>query len=89
MYPVICRDAMHCVSTTGRILPDCERTRSGRSNPEEGELIVKGQTIEVSSSTKFNGTTTSFSSLTVGQKITAKGKLQTDGKINAKVIRTK
>ena len=64
------------------IIPD-------QSNPEEGELVVKGQTIEVSSSTKFNGVATKFSDLSVGQKIIAKGKLQTDGKINAKVIRTK
>ncbi len=56
---------------------------------EEGELIVKGQTIEVSSSTKFNGVATKFSDLSVGQKITAKGKLQTDGKIKARTIKTK
>lgn len=56
---------------------------------EEGEFVVKGETIEVSSSTKFKGTTTSFSGLSIGQKITAKGKLQTDGKIKARVIKTK
>ncbi|HLG29917.1 MAG TPA: DUF5666 domain-containing protein, partial [Candidatus Brocadiales bacterium] len=56
---------------------------------EEGELVVKGETIEVSSSTKFNGVATKFSGLSVGQKITAKGKLQTDGKIKARTIKTK
>lgn len=59
------------------------------SNPEEGELVVKGETIGVSSSSKFKGTTTSFSGLSVGQKITAKGKRQTDGKIKARTVKTK
>jgi hypothetical protein len=57
---------------------------------EVGRLLVKGETVVVTTQTRFKGTGASeFAELFVGQKIKLRGKRQTDGTIKAKVIRAK
>lgn len=57
-------------------------------NMETGQLVVNGTQVNVTSSTKFKGTVGSFSGLSVGQKVTIKGKPQTNGIIKARTIKT-
>lgn len=57
-------------------------------NPEEGETVVEGETFVVTASTRFRGPVKSFSVLSVGQEVTAKGRRRTDGKVKARLIRT-